>query len=111
MPRTLINLDPEDKAWLDREARAQHVPMTELVRQAVRDYRIRHQSLAQPSLQTALKRTVGLWRVATGWLTSAACATSGRRRFEIFAGLQHRLVSTPHIRGTRPCLATPTSEH
>jgi hypothetical protein len=32
MPRTLINLDPEDKAWLDREARKRRLPMTELVR-------------------------------------------------------------------------------
>lgn len=62
MPRTLINLDPEDKEWLDREARARHVPMTELVRQAVHAYRIRDQSLARPTLQTALQRTAGIWR-------------------------------------------------
>lgn len=66
MPRTLINLDPEDKEWLDREARARHLPMTELVRQAVRDYRTRQQSLAQPSLQTVLARTAGLWRGGDG---------------------------------------------
>ncbi|MGK2913825.1 MAG: ribbon-helix-helix domain-containing protein [Porticoccaceae bacterium] len=66
MARTLINLDPEDKEWLDREARARHVPMTELVRQAVRDYRTRQQSLAHPSLQTALARTAGLWRAGDG---------------------------------------------
>ncbi len=34
MPKTLVNLDPSDKAWLDREARRQNMPMTELVRRA-----------------------------------------------------------------------------
>lgn len=62
MPRTLINLAPEDKTWLDNEARTRHVPMTELVREAVREYRIRQQSLARPSLQAALERTAGIWR-------------------------------------------------
>ena len=61
MPRTVINLDPEDKAWLDHEASARHVPMTELVRRAVRGYRVREQSLEQPNLQEALARTASIW--------------------------------------------------
>ena len=71
MPRTLINLDPDDKAWLDREARKRHVPMTELVRRAIRSYRIREESGARPSLQTALSRTAGIWRNGDGlaWQT------------------------------------------
>ena len=32
MPKTLVNLDESDKAWLDREARKRRIPMTELVR-------------------------------------------------------------------------------
>lgn len=66
MPRTLINLDPEDKRWLDREAQARHVPMTELVRQAVRAFRVREESRAIPSLQSALDRTAGIWRSGDG---------------------------------------------
>lgn len=66
MPRTLINLDPDDKRWLDREAKARRVPMTELVRQAVRSYRIRAESDARPSLQEALDRTAGIWRAGDG---------------------------------------------
>lgn len=66
MPRTLINLDPEDKAWLDQEARARHVPMTELVRQAVRAYRVRAESMNRPDLQSALSRTAGIWRTGDG---------------------------------------------
>lgn len=66
MPRTLINLDPDDKNWLDREARARNVPMTELVRQAVRAYRIREESLGRGDLQSALAETAGIWRAGDG---------------------------------------------
>lgn len=62
MSRTLINLDPDDKAWLDREAHSRNLPMTELVRQAVRGYRVRHESRGLTELQAALKRTAGIWR-------------------------------------------------
>jgi hypothetical protein len=66
MPRTLINLDQDDKQWLDREAKARHLPMTELVRQAVRAFRIREESRARPPLQTILERTTGIWRSGDG---------------------------------------------
>ena len=66
MPRTLINLDPDDKAWLDREARRQHVPMTELVRRAVRRYRVCEESRHQPGLAEALAHTAGLWKQGDG---------------------------------------------
>jgi hypothetical protein len=66
MPRTLINLDPEDKAWLDREARKRRLPMTELVRQAIRRYRDHERSRRRPDLQSALARTAGLWRHGDG---------------------------------------------
>jgi hypothetical protein len=36
MPKALIDLDPDDMAWLDREAHRQRVPMAELVRRAAR---------------------------------------------------------------------------
>ena len=66
MTRTLINLDPDDKAWLDREAEARKLPMTELMRQAVHDYRIRHESQGLTDLQAALRRTAGIWRCGDG---------------------------------------------
>jgi predicted transcriptional regulator len=66
MPRTVINLDPKDKAWLDHEAKVRHVSMTELVRQAVRAYRTRQESLDRPNLQQALARTGGIWRSDDG---------------------------------------------
>lgn len=66
MPRTLINLEDGDKRWLDREARKRHVPMTQMVREAVREYRARSQSLARRDLQGELERTAGIWRGGDG---------------------------------------------
>ena len=66
MPKTLVNLDPDDKAWLDQEARRRKLPMTELVRQAVHSYRQREQSQARPALDEVLARTAGLWRHGEG---------------------------------------------
>lgn len=66
MPRTLINLEADDKVWLDEEARRRQLPMTELVRQAVRLFRLREQSLQRPDLAEALARTAGLWRQGDG---------------------------------------------
>jgi hypothetical protein len=39
MPRTIISLTQEDKEWLAQRARAEHVPVTKLVRRAIRVYR------------------------------------------------------------------------
>ena len=64
VPRTVINLDEENKEWLDQQAALRRVPMTELVRQAVRDFRFREQS--KPSLREALDRTAGIWRGGDG---------------------------------------------
>lgn len=66
MPKTLVNLDPDDKAWLDQEARRRKLPMTELVRQAVHSYRLREQSQARPALDEVLALTAGLWRHGDG---------------------------------------------
>lgn len=66
MNRTLVNLNPEDKAWLDREAKRRRVPMTELVRQAVHGYRLREESLGQADLQHVLRDTAGIWRCGDG---------------------------------------------
>ncbi len=66
MPRTVINLADADKSWLDRQAKAEHVPMTELVRRAVRLYRIQQESRQKPDLTQALECTAGIWRAGDG---------------------------------------------
>lgn len=60
MVRTVVSLDPEDKAWLDRKARQEGVPMTEIVRQAVRQLRERSESA--PRMERLLEKTRGMWK-------------------------------------------------
>jgi hypothetical protein len=61
MIRTIISLDPEDKAWLDRRAEEEAMTMTQLVRNAIRRYRQDVEAEA-PSLERQLRETAGLWR-------------------------------------------------
>ena len=65
MVRTLISLDPEDKAWLDRQARRERTPMTRLVRRAIQ--RLRKESEAHPSrFDLLLHETSGLQKFGNG---------------------------------------------
>jgi hypothetical protein len=61
MVRTVISLDEEDKDWLDQRADAEGVPMTELVRRAVRLLRQREPG-PEPTRSDLLRRTRGVWR-------------------------------------------------
>jgi len=65
MIRTIISLDPEDKSWLDRTATERGVPMTELVREAIRRFRSTTSEPA-PTFDALLDRTRGLWRQGDG---------------------------------------------
>ncbi len=65
MVRTVINLDPEDKAWLDRKAKEEKVSMTELVRRAVR--RMREAEAETPkTFERLLQQTRGIWTQGDG---------------------------------------------
>ncbi|MFZ5593153.1 MAG: ribbon-helix-helix protein, CopG family [Pseudomonadota bacterium] len=65
MPRTIISLEPEDKAWLDKVAKERHVPMTQVVREAIR--RMREESQREsPGLDVILRETSGIWRAGDG---------------------------------------------
>ena len=61
MPRTVISLDHDDKAWLDQQAQREHVPMTEIVRRAIRSYRQAIETRSVPSVDDLLKQTRGIW--------------------------------------------------
>lgn len=63
MVRTVVSLDERDKEWLDRKAREQGVTMTTLVRQAIRDLRMRRNSgnNAEPAFDEILRMTKGSW--------------------------------------------------
>ncbi len=65
MPRTIISLDPEDRAWLSRKAKRERTPMTELVRRAVRQYR-KQSGPEKSDLDRLLVETAGLWKQGDG---------------------------------------------
>lgn len=65
MVRTIISLDDEDKAWLDRRAGEEGMSMTQLVREAIRRYR-RQVEAEAPTLERQLRETSGLWRGEDG---------------------------------------------
>jgi hypothetical protein len=62
MVRTVIALDPKDKAWLDRKARKERVAMTEIVRQAVQQMRARDEI----SYAELLEHVRGKWKGGDG---------------------------------------------
>ena len=65
MVRTVIALDEDDKRWLDRKAAEEGVPMTEIIRRAVR--LLRGQTPAEHiSLGDLLDATSGLWKHGDG---------------------------------------------
>lgn len=66
MIRTMIGLGPEEKEWLDREARRQGVSMAELVRRAVQQYRRRRGADGSKDFEATLQRTRGLWKQGDG---------------------------------------------
>jgi len=65
MVRTVISLEDDDKRWLDKRAEKEGVPMTELIRRAVR--LLRQQSRREaPDLEDLLARTAGVWKNGNG---------------------------------------------
>ncbi len=62
MTRTVISLDPQDKRWLDEEARRTGKSMTEVVRMAIRSLREQREK----SFDDLLQQTSGTWREGDG---------------------------------------------
>jgi hypothetical protein len=62
MVRTIISLDAGDKKWLERKAKASGVPVTQVVREAIR--RLRQQD--DVPFEALLQQTAGLWRKGDG---------------------------------------------
>ncbi len=65
MIRTAINLDESDKAWLYQQASSRHVPMAELVRQAIRAYRA-SQPCGEENFEALLTGTTGTLQQGDG---------------------------------------------
>ncbi|MDD9984127.1 MAG: ribbon-helix-helix domain-containing protein, partial [Gammaproteobacteria bacterium] len=80
MRRTIISLSDEDKVWLDQHARAERVPMTELVRRAVREYRERYDAGGSSRLKELLRQTRGCWTHGDGLRYQDAVRDEWERR-------------------------------
>ena len=65
MIRTVLSLADSDKRWLDQQASLQHVPMTEVVRQAVQALRAARQQNGD-DFQALLAGTSGIWSHGDG---------------------------------------------
>lgn len=66
MVRTVISLGAADKHWLDEKSREHGVPMTELVRRAIRRYREIDAAASPKGVRAVLASTKGLWREGDG---------------------------------------------
>jgi hypothetical protein len=65
MIRTVISIDPNDKAWLDREAKRRGVPMTRIVQRAISD--MRKSAEAHPAgFDRLLQETAGISKLGDG---------------------------------------------
>jgi hypothetical protein len=58
----LISLEETDRLWLQQQARDTGIPMSEVVRQAIR----RAQESGQKPMKDLLASTKGLWRQGDG---------------------------------------------
>ena len=74
MVRTVVSLDPEDKAWLDGKARETGKSMTAIVREAVARYRADDARRRKAPLAVLLERTSGIWKHGDGLAWSSACS-------------------------------------
>ena len=62
MTRTVVALDNDIKKWIDAKAARDGVPMTELVRRALQQYR-EHE---EQSVELLLSETSGIWTSGDG---------------------------------------------
>lgn len=60
MQRTIISLEPEDRDWLARRAKQEHIPQTEVVRRALRLYRQKAEIRGTQSFEELLRTTSGI---------------------------------------------------
>lgn len=67
MPKTTIEIEEQEKAWLDQQALAEKVSAAEIVRKALDLYRL-HVATPSPSVSfdDLLAQTRGLWTAGDG---------------------------------------------
>lgn len=65
MVRTIISISEDDKRWLEERAAQEGIPMTEVVRRALRQMREKAER-EEPPTETLLSQTQGLWTKEDG---------------------------------------------
>ena len=78
MVRTVISLDEEDKQWLDEKASSEGIPMTEVIRRAVR--RMRSKEMAAGAFDELLQATSGIGSGEDGLLVQKRLRNEWSRR-------------------------------
>ena len=78
MVRTVISLDEEDKLWLDQKAASEGIPMTEIIRQAVK--RLRSEEQGAQAFERLLRATAGLGSGEDGLAVQRRLRDEWRRR-------------------------------
>ena len=66
MIRTVISLNDDDKLWLDKMAKLEHLPMTEIVRRAIHCYRNSVKKQNKLPVEDLLNLTRGIWENEEG---------------------------------------------
>lgn len=61
MPGTIISLSETERDWLTRQAEAEQIPMTEVVRRALLLYRRQAEQPPVPTFDELLQRMRGIW--------------------------------------------------
>lgn len=61
--RLIVSIDPEDKAWLEKESALRGIPMAGVIRGAVKAFRAKQ---VRPSFRDILAQTAGMWRNGDG---------------------------------------------
>jgi hypothetical protein len=72
MQRTIISLEPEERAWLARRAKVEHVPQTEVVRRALKLYR-QNAGIREPQSFEELARLTSGIRQGEDGLVAQQC--------------------------------------
>jgi hypothetical protein len=66
MIRTIISLNANEKKWLDKMAKAQHLSMAQIIRNAIKEYRQKHSNTVSTDIDSLLQETKGIWEGEEG---------------------------------------------
>ncbi len=66
MLRIVVSLDENDKSWLKRIAKRQHLSIASIIRRAIDNYRNELERQKEPAMDQLLQQTKGIWQHGDG---------------------------------------------